>query len=178
MKSFELKPSLQIHRLTHSRQTRLQCSFCVRQFLCQSFLDKHIAVEHAECAPSTSRAIHLEVGSDDSMSSEGSGTELCLSDEDFDASVRRLLTILNDGKPLKANAQPKQLLCGLITKAGHKSITNEDLEPSDQLRANLRLLLQQINEDDTVRSLLDSYSVDEVLVWLLNPVVVSKEDLI
>lgn len=108
------------------------------------------------------------------MSSEGSGAELCLSDEDFDTSVRRLLTVLNDGRPL--NAQPANLLGGLIRKAGHKPIISEDLEPSDQLRANLRLLLQQISEDETVRRLLDTYSVDEVLAWLLHPVVVEREE--
>lgn len=103
------------------------------------------------------------MGSDDSR-------ELCLSDEDFDMLLRRLLIILNDRRPL--NAEPEQMLAGLIQKAGHQAVVNEDLEQSDQLRANLTLLLQQINEDAMVRSLLDSYSVDEVLAWLVNPVAI------
>lgn len=170
-KKFELKHSFQIHLCVHGRQTRLQCAFCVKQFLSQSFLEKHTLLEHADRLPSTSRAVELEVG-DDSIDSSSSDRELCLSDEDFDASLGRLLVILNDGKALKAKAD--HVLSGLIRKAGHQPVSNEDLEPSDQLRANLTLLLRQINEDDTVKSLLDSYSIDEVLVWLVNPIAISK----
>ena len=172
-KKFELKQSLHIHQLAHDRQTRLLCSFCSKQFLSQSFLEQHITLEHADCAPpSTGRAVQLEVGSDDSMSSADDTRELCLSDEDFNLSLERLLTILNGGKTLRSAAE--SVLTGLIKKAGHQPIANENLESSDQLRANLTLLLQQINEDDTVRSLLDRYSVDEVLVWLVSPVAVES----
>lgn len=63
----------------------------------------------------------------------------------------------------------QDVLDAVIRRCGHQPVTvdDSDLTFEDRLRENVKLLFTVVIEDDTVKSLLTTQTVDEVILHVL-----------
>lgn len=67
----------------------------------------------------------------------------------------------------------QDILEAVIRRCGHQPLTSDsDLSFADRLRENVKILFGAVIEDDTVKSLLTTQTVDEVILHVLK---VTKE---
>ena len=163
-----------MHKLLHNKSKPVSCTHCDRTYLSQNFLNQHINNEHNDNSPvpSTSRAIDLEVNIEtDDESLDSQSNEINLTEQDLSESIAKLFVTLIDKATLKSinysNIPLLQALDQLIEKYGHNSIKNTELDEQDLLRANLNLLFN-IMDEDNLKNYIDRYSVDEVLIYLID----------
>jgi Zinc finger, C2H2 type len=97
-----------------------------------------------------------------------------MDDTTLKARIYDLLVMLVDEETLTElgwpNKEVDDLLSSIILNCGHDPLSNDDDDPVDEstrLRENTKLLFTLVIDNDHVKSLLNNYTVDEVIHYVL-----------
>ncbi|KAF0311700.1 Protein suppressor of hairy wing [Amphibalanus amphitrite] len=183
-KTFAIKPSLKIHLLTHTKEPPRSCEECGRAFIRQDCLLRHMRKKHREMldqimAEAEKKKIQQQLSSleavgrrdqlaADELEVRSKGT---LSERALGEALRELLSLLVDEATLQAFGHPdqpvEQVLESVIRRCGHAHIDDPTLSYPDRLRENAKLLFTVVIDDNAVKTLLNSQTVDEVILHVL-----------
>ncbi|XP_043255488.1 zinc finger protein 2 [Colletes gigas] len=183
-KAFSTKSSLQAHLNTHRREPPQSCVECNRVFIRQDCLMRHIKAKHRELLEDVVNEVekkHLQsqmyyiatIAAEKTKNGESSR----LSTDELLTAISDLLKILIDDDTLQLFGWPdapiQDILEAVIRRCGHLPLTPKaDLHFTDRLRKNIRLLFSVVIEDDAVKALLTTKTVDDVILHVLE---LSKE---
>lgn len=94
-----------------------------------------------------------------------------LTEEKLVDAIRQLLTLLVDDTTLKGFGWPEapvdQVLESVIKRCGHAPVNPDDYEYFARLRENSKLLFTVVIDDNSVKTLLNNQTVDEVILHVL-----------
>lgn len=100
----------------------------------------------------------------------GDAVEVLTEEKLMDA-IRELLTLLVDDTTLKGFGWPDapvdQVLESVIKRCGHAPVNPDDYEYFARLRENSKLLFTVVIDDNSVKTLLNNQTVDEVILHVL-----------
>lgn len=171
---FAIKPSLKLHLLTHTKEEPRSCHECGRAFIRKDCLLRHMRKRHRGLVDKI-----LEDDKDDSTSEELPNSSTAsldtptkkLSDEKLCDAIKDLLNLLLDEPTLKGFGWPEspidEVLEAVIKRCGHSPASPEDYSYHDRLRENSKLLFTVVIDDNSVKSLLNNQTVDEVILYVL-----------
>ncbi|XP_015609871.1 protein suppressor of hairy wing isoform X2 [Cephus cinctus] len=183
-KSFAAKSSLQAHMNTHRREPPQSCAECGRAFIRHDCLMRHIRTKHRELLEDVlGEAEHRQLQSQllniasSAAAKLKTGKSTALTNDQLLKAIVELLTILIEEDTLQLFGWPsapiQDVLEAVIRRCGHQPITSDSDKPfPERLRENVKLLFTVVIEDDTVKSLLTTQTVDEVIQHVLK---LSKE---
>ncbi|XP_076164784.1 uncharacterized protein LOC143145357 isoform X1 [Ptiloglossa arizonensis] len=183
-KAFSTKSSLQAHLNTHRREPPQSCVECNRVFIRQDCLMRHIKAKHRELLEDVMNEVekkHLQTQMYNiatiAAEKTKNGESRRLSTDELLKAISDLLKILIDDETLQLFGWPdapiQDILEAVIRRCGHPPLTSEsDLLFTERLRENVKLLFTVVIEDDTVKSLLTTKTVDDVILHVLE---LSKE---
>lgn len=107
---------------------------------------------------------------DSTSSGEDSSTKK-LSDEKLCDAIKELLNLLLDEPTLKGFGWPgapvDEVLEAVIKRCGHSPANSDDYSYHERLRENSKLLFTVVIDDNSVKSLLNNQTVDEVIMYVL-----------
>ncbi|XP_037090301.1 LOW QUALITY PROTEIN: protein suppressor of hairy wing-like [Pollicipes pollicipes] len=180
-KTFAIKPSLKIHLLTHTKEPPRSCEECGRAFIRQDCLLRHMRKKHREMldqimAEAEKKKIQQQLISFNAEASAKTFPQLGTEGTAFSAlalgeALRELLSLLVDDATLQAFGHPQQpveqVLESVIRRCGHAPIDDAHLSYDDRLRENAKLLFTVVIDDNAVKTLLNSQTVDEVILHVL-----------
>ncbi|XP_048504979.1 gastrula zinc finger protein XlCGF26.1 isoform X2 [Athalia rosae] len=179
-KSFAVKSALRVHMNTHRREVPQSCDECGRAFIRQDCLMRHMRTKHRdmlEDAMAEAEKRHLQkqlfkiATTAATKSTEGAPVTILSQDKLLKAIVE-LLTLLVEEETLQAFGWPQapiqDVLEAVIRRCGHLPLSSDsDLLFAQRLRENVKILFTVVIEDDTVKSLLTTQTVDEVILHVL-----------
>ncbi|XP_011172288.1 zinc finger protein 436 isoform X1 [Solenopsis invicta] len=181
-KAFSAKSSLQAHLNTHRREPPQSCVECNRVFIRQDCLMRHIRARHRELLEDVMNEVekkHLQTQLYNIASMAAAkmktGESRRLSSVELLNAIRDLLRILIDEETLQLFGWPEtptqDILEAVIRRCGHEPITAESsMILTERLRQNVKLLFTVVVDtvnDDTVKSLLSTKTVDDVILHVL-----------
>ncbi|XP_043676717.1 zinc finger protein 436-like isoform X2 [Vespula pensylvanica] len=178
-KAFSAKSSLQAHLNTHRREPPQSCVECNRVFIRQDCLMRHVRAKHRELLEDVMDEVerkHLQTQLFNiaSIAAEKTkaGESKVLSTDELLKAIADLLRILIDEETLQLfgwpNAPIQDILEAVIRRCGHEPLTSDSsLLFNERLRANVKLLFTVVIEDETVKSLLTTKTVDHVILHVL-----------
>ncbi|XP_012285238.1 oocyte zinc finger protein XlCOF6 [Orussus abietinus] len=183
-KSFAIKSSLQAHLNTHRHEPPQSCAECGRAFIRQDCLMRHIKAKHRDLLQSVmgeteKRRLETQLFTIASYAAEKlkAGESNTLSTDQLLKSIVDLLVMLIEEDTLQMFGWPdapiQDVLEAVIRRCGHQPLTSDsDMPFADRLRHNVKLLFAAVVDDETVKSLLTTQTVDEVMMHILR---LSKE---
>lgn len=102
---------------------------------------------------------------------------MVLSDEKLEEAIRELLTLLVDDSTLQEFGWPESpledVLESVIVRCGHEPASREakegekELSLHDRMRENSKVLFSTVIDDESVKTLLSTQSLDEVILYVL-----------
>ncbi|XP_022913833.1 zinc finger protein 436-like [Onthophagus taurus] len=181
-KKFAVKSSLKLHMLTHRKEPPCSCDECGRAFIRQDCLLRHMRAKHRDVledimAGAEKKRLQEQLLNVAQVVASGNNTtltvqqstiwdELTLTD-----SIKELLGLLVDESTLKDFGWPDtpvdKMLDSVIRRCGHKPASKEDFDYIGRMRENAKLLFTVVIDDDTIKSLLNNQTVDEVILHVL-----------
>lgn len=94
-----------------------------------------------------------------------------LPDDKLCEAIEELLSLLLDEPSLKSFGWPDtpvdEVLEAVIKRCGHTPANVDDYSYHDRLRENSKLLFTVVIDDNSVKSLLNNQTVDEVIMYVL-----------
>ncbi|CAK9813470.1 Protein suppressor of hairy wing [Anthophora quadrimaculata] len=184
VKAFSTKSSLQAHLNTHRREPPQSCIECNRVFIRLDCLMRHIKTKHRELLEDVMHEVenkHLQTQLCNitmiAAEKRKNGESKKLSTDELLEAISDLLKILIDDETLQFFGWPgapiQDILEAVIRRCGHQPLTSESNSLlTERLRENIKLLFMVVIEDDTVKSLLTTNTIDDVIVHVLK---LSKE---
>ncbi|OXU20671.1 hypothetical protein TSAR_003361, partial [Trichomalopsis sarcophagae] len=178
-KCFAAKSSLQAHMNTHRREPPQSCAECGRAFIRQDCLMRHIRAKHRDLledvlGEAEKKHLQLQMFNIAYIAAEKmkTGETNILSTEELMKAITELLTILIEKETLELfgwlQSPLQDVLEAVIRRCGHEPLTaDSDLSLPDRLRGNVKLLFNAVIEDENVKSLLTTQTVDEVIMHVL-----------
>ncbi|XP_029172914.1 zinc finger protein 436-like isoform X1 [Nylanderia fulva] len=181
-KAFSAKSSLQAHLNTHRREPPQSCVECNRVFIRQDCLMRHIRAKHRELLEDVMNEVerkHLQTQlfniATIAAAKTKNGESRRLSTDELLKAIIDLLTILIEEETLQLFGWPEapiqDILEAVIRRCGHEPITSEsNMMFTERLRQNVKLLFTVVIDtvkDDTVKSLLTTKTVDDVILHVL-----------
>ncbi|XP_011629936.1 gastrula zinc finger protein XlCGF57.1 isoform X1 [Pogonomyrmex barbatus] len=181
-KAFSTKSSLQAHLNTHRREPPQSCIECNRVFIRQDCLMRHIRAKHRELLEDVMNEVekkHLQkqLHNIAAIAAEKTktGESKRLSTDELLKAIIDLLRILIDEETLQLFGWPEapiqDILEAVIRRCGQEPITAEsNMMFTDRLRQNIKLLFTVVTNtvtDETVKSLLTTKTVDDVILHVL-----------
>ncbi|XP_014212546.1 zinc finger protein 70 [Copidosoma floridanum] len=179
-KCFAAKSSLQAHMNTHRREPPQSCAECGRAFIRQDCLMRHIRAKHRDLLEDVlgeAEKKHLQlqmfnIAYNAAEKAKSGETNLMSTDELLKA-ITELLTILIEKETLELfgwlQSPLQDVLEAVIRRCGDEPLTaDSDLSLPERLRGNVRILFNAVLEDENVKSLLTTQTVDEVIAHVLN----------
>ncbi|XP_024887546.1 gastrula zinc finger protein XlCGF26.1-like isoform X3 [Temnothorax curvispinosus] len=181
-KAFSAKSSLQAHLNTHRREPPQSCVECNRVFIRQDCLMRHIRAKHRELLEDVMNEVekkHLQTQLYNIASAAAAKTKTGesrrLSTDELLKAIIDLLRILIDEETLQLFGWPEapiqDILEAVIRRCGHEPITSEaNVMFTERLRQNVKLLFTVVIDtvnDETVKSLLTTKTVDDVILHVL-----------
>lgn len=179
-KSFAVKSSLKLHKLTHRKEPPCSCDECGRAFIRQDCLLRHMRAKHRDVLEDImagaekkrlqqqllSVAQDVAAGNKFTEKQSGIWNEITLTD-----SIKELLTLLVDEATLRAFGWPDtpvdKMLDAVIKRCGHQPASDEDFDYIGRMRENAKLLFTVVIDDDAIKALLNNQTVDEVILHVL-----------
>ncbi|XP_015518876.2 zinc finger protein 2 isoform X1 [Neodiprion lecontei] len=184
-KRFAVKSALRVHMNTHRREMPQSCDECGRAFIRQDCLMRHMRTKHRDMledamAEAEKRRLQeqlCKIASSAAAKTKSVGANVTLSQDKLLKAIVDLLSLLVEEETLQAFGWPKapiqDVLEAVIKRCGHQPIPSDsDLLFAQRLRENVKILFTVVIEDETVKSLLTSQTVDEVILHVLK---LSKE---
>ncbi|XP_076756015.1 uncharacterized protein LOC143426424 isoform X2 [Xylocopa sonorina] len=183
-KAFSTKSSLQAHLNTHRREPPQSCIECNRVFIRQDCLIRHIKAKHRDLLEDVMNEVerkHLQVQLYNiaaiAVKKTNNGESIRLSTEQLLKCIADLLKVLIDDDTLQFFGWPEvpiqDVLEAVIRRCGQQPLTSEsNLSFTERLRENIKRLFMVVIEDNMVKSLLTTNTVDDVIVHVLE---LSKE---
>lgn len=183
-KAFSTKSSLQAHLNTHRREPPQSCVECNKVFIRQDCLMRHVKAKHRELLKDVMNEVekkHLQTQMYNiaTIAAEKTqkGESRRLATDELLKAISDLLKILIDDDTLQLFGWPdasiQDILEAVIRRCGHQPLTSDsDLLFTERLRENVKLLFSVVVEDSTVKSLLTTKTVDDVILHVLE---ISKE---
>lgn len=165
---FRVKATLKLHLLTHKREPPRACPMplCNRAFHRKDCYLRHMKKRHKEEFDKMSLE---EKDPDDSVVDD---PPKVLSEKDLAKNVKELLSLLVDEKTLTKYGWPNkpvvELLDDIIKCCGHNPAEKNISEYKDRLRENAKLLFTVVIDEDYVTSMLESQTVDQVILHVIN----------
>ncbi|XP_019700628.1 zinc finger protein 436 isoform X1 [Harpegnathos saltator] len=178
-KAFSAKSSLQAHLNTHRREPPQSCVECNRVFIRQDCLMRHIRAKHRELLEDVMNEVekkHLQTQlyniATIAAAKTKNGESKTLSTDELLKAIIDLLRILIDEETLQLFGWPEapiqDVLEAVIRRCGHEPVTSEScVSFTERLRENVKLLFTVVIEDDTVKSLLTTKTVDDVILHVV-----------
>ncbi|XP_014477640.1 PREDICTED: protein suppressor of hairy wing isoform X1 [Dinoponera quadriceps] len=178
-KAFSAKSSLQAHLNTHRREPPQSCVECNRVFIRQDCLMRHIRAKHRELLEDVMNEVekkHLQTQlyniATIAAAKTKTGESRTLSIDELLKAIIDLLRILIDEETLQLFGWPEapiqDVLEAVIRRCGHDPVTSESCTIfTERLRENVKLLFTVVIEDDTVKSLLTTKTVDDVILHVV-----------
>ncbi|KAG7204030.1 hypothetical protein KM043_001889 [Ampulex compressa] len=178
-KAFSTKSSLQAHLNTHRREPPQSCVECNRVFIRQDCLMRHIKAKHRELLEDVMDEVekkHLQTQlyniASIAAAKTKTGESKRLSTDELLKAIVDLLRILIDEETLQLFGWPsapiQDILEAVIRRCGHEPLTSDsDILFNERLRENVKILFTVVIEDDTVKSLLTTKTVDDVILHVL-----------
>ncbi|XP_033339198.1 uncharacterized protein LOC117227791 isoform X1 [Megalopta genalis] len=178
-KAFSTKSSLQAHSNTHRREPPQSCLECNRVFIRQDCLMRHIKSKHRELLEDVMNEVekkHLQTQLYNiaTLAAEKTknGESRELSTDELLTAISDLLKILIDDETLQLFGWPEapiqDILEAVIRRCGHSPVTSDtNFYFTERLRENVKLLFSVVIEDDPVKSLLTTKTVDDVILHVL-----------
>jgi len=106
-----------------------------------------------------------------SPSSNSDSTIKKLPDDKLCEAIEELLSLLLDEPSLKSfgwpNAPVDEVLEAVIKRCGHTPASADGYSYHERLRENSKLLFTVVIDDNSVKSLLNNQTVDEVIMYVL-----------
>ncbi|XP_043792485.1 zinc finger protein 2-like [Apis laboriosa] len=183
-KAFSTKSSLQAHLNTHRREPPQSCVECNRVFIRQDCLMRHIKAKHRDLLEDVMNEVerkHLQIQlyniATVAVQKTKNGNSTRLSPDKLVEAVTDLLKILIDEDTLQLFGWPEapvqDILEAVIRRCGHQPLTSEsNLLFNERLRENIKRLFMVVIEDNTVKCLLTTSTIDDVIIHVLQ---LSKE---
>ncbi|XP_012231015.1 zinc finger protein ZFP2-like isoform X1 [Linepithema humile] len=178
-KAFSAKSSLQAHLNTHRREPPQSCVECNRVFIRQDCLMRHIRAKHRELLEDVMNEVekkHLQTQMYNiatiAAAKTKTGESRKLSTDELMKAIIDLLKILIDEETLQLFGWPEapiqDILEAVIRRCGHEPVTSEScMLFTDRMRQNIKLLFTVVIEDESVKSLLTTKTVDDVILHVL-----------
>ncbi|CAO1431374.1 unnamed protein product [Diamesa serratosioi] len=180
-KNFVTKPAVKIHFRTHSKEEPSICSYCNRSFVRMDCLVRHMRTKHRnqlqdiiakpenETKSKISRkAKTSKVESDE----EETGAPIFLNDDELKKRISELLSIVIEESILSELGfgikSVDEVLCAVIEQCSRQPLTKDSHEDdSTRMRENTKSLFSLVLDEEHIKSLLNNYTVDEVLTIVL-----------
>ncbi|XP_020297659.1 zinc finger protein 391-like isoform X1 [Pseudomyrmex gracilis] len=178
-KAFSAKSSLQAHLNTHRREPPQSCVECNRVFIRQDCLMRHIRAKHRELLEDVMNEVetkHLQAQLYNiaaiAAAKTKTGESRTLSTDELLKAIMDLLKVLIDEETLQLFGWPdapiQDVLEAVIRRCGCDPVTLESCVLfTDRLRQNIKILFNVVIEDDSVKSLLTTSTVDDVILHVL-----------
>lgn len=181
-KAFSAKSSLQAHLNTHRREPPQSCVECNRVFIRQDCLMRHIRAKHRELLEDVMNEVekkHLQTQLFNIASAAAAKTKTGeskrLSTNELLKAIIDLLRVLIDEETLQLFGWPEapiqDILEAVIRRCGHEPTTSDaNVMFTERLRQNVKLLFTVVVDtmnDETVKSLLTTKTVDDVILHVL-----------
>ncbi|CAO1429178.1 unnamed protein product [Diamesa hyperborea] len=180
-KNFVTKPAVKIHFRTHSKEDPSICSYCNRSFVRMDCLIRHMRTKHrnqlqdiitTEPKSKLPRKAKSKVTKKEESDDEDAGAPIFLNDDELKKRISELLSIVIEESILTdlgfGIKSVDEVLCSVIEQCSRQPLTKDSHEDdSTRMRENTKSLFSLVLDDEHIKSLLNNYTVDEVLTIVL-----------
>ncbi|KAL7298269.1 hypothetical protein TKK_0008621 [Trichogramma kaykai] len=178
-KCFAAKSSLQAHMNTHRREPPQSCAECGRAFIRQDCLMRHIRAKHRDLledvlGEAEKKHLQLSMFNIAYIANEKTkaGETKIMSLNELMKAITDLLEMLIEKETLELfgwlQSPLQDILEAVIRRCGCEPLTaDNDLPLPERLRGNVKLLFNAVIEDENVKSLMTTQTVDEVIMHVL-----------
>ncbi|XP_019755152.2 zinc finger protein 569 [Dendroctonus ponderosae] len=177
-KRFAVKSSLRVHRNIHRKEAPVSCEVCNRAFIRKDCLMRHMRARHRDVLEDIVTNVEKKrlqtqlfqavanAANTESLKKSIVWNELTLTE-----SIKELLTLLVDDDCLLELGHPDapvdRVLETVIRRCGHTPASESDFDYIGKIRENVKLLFTAVIDDNSIKDLLKSHTIDDVIMHVL-----------
>ncbi|ENN80105.1 hypothetical protein YQE_03464, partial [Dendroctonus ponderosae] len=177
-KRFAVKSSLRVHRNIHRKEAPVSCEVCNRAFIRKDCLMRHMRARHRDVLEDIVTNVEKKrlqtqlfqavanAANTESLKQSIVWNELTLTE-----SIKELLTLLVDDDCLLELGHPDapvdRVLETVIRRCGHTPASESDFDYIGKIRENVKLLFTAVIDDNSIKDLLKSHTIDDVIMHVL-----------